>query len=69
MQNLTGHLSETGKTWLDFSAVGIALASLASWLPPLAALAALIWTCLRIWEIVRVRGWWRVREEEGSRDE
>lgn len=31
-----------------FTVVG----TLAAWLPPLAALASLIWTCLRIYEMV-----------------
>ncbi len=63
MQSAANHLGETGKTMLDIGSIGVVFATLASWLPPLAAGAALVWTVLRIWEIVRVRGWWKRRDE------
>lgn len=35
---------------LDAASIGTMLATLAGWLPELAALASLIWTCIRIAE-------------------
>lgn len=44
------NLSEHTKTVLDLASVAAALAALAAWLPPLAALASLVWTLIRIYE-------------------
>ena len=55
-------LSEPTKTVLDGLSVATVLASLAAWLPPLAALASLVWTGIRIYETKTVQGWlkkWR----------
>lgn len=42
---------ETAKHIGDAIAVGTTLATLATWLPPLAALASIIWTALRLVEM------------------
>ena len=34
----------------DALSVGTVVATLASWLPPLAALLTIVWTVIRIWE-------------------
>ena len=48
-------MQEEAKTVVDAFAVGGTIGALAGWLPPLAALATLIWTCLRIWETKTVQ--------------
>lgn len=53
MSNLNEHF----KSVLDGISVAAALAALASWLPPLAALASLVWTLIRIYETRTVQGW------------
>jgi hypothetical protein len=56
------HLSEKVKLFLDGLSLTTAIASLAAWLPPLAALASLVWTLIRIYETATVQGWvkrWR----------
>jgi hypothetical protein len=49
------HLDEHAKHTLDVLSVGAMLAALAAWLPPLAALASLIWTLIRIYETKTVQ--------------
>lgn len=44
------NLDEHAKHTLDVISVGAMLATLAAWLPPLAALASLVWTLIRIYE-------------------
>ena len=48
---------ETAKALGDYVSIGTVVATLAGWLPALAALASLIWTCLRIYETKTVQGW------------
>lgn len=43
--------------WLDALSVGTMLATLAGWLPAMAALASLVWTCIRIFETKTVQAW------------
>ncbi|MFZ6723329.1 hypothetical protein [Undibacterium sp. Ji49W] len=43
--------------WLDALSIGTMLATLAGWLPSLAALASLIWSCIRILETRTVQDW------------
>jgi hypothetical protein len=50
-------MSETTKHVVDGLSVATALASLAAWLPPLAALASLVWTAIRIYETRTVQKW------------
>lgn len=49
-------MNETAKHWLDGVAVSAAIATFLAWLPPLAALASLIWTLIRIYETATVQG-------------
>jgi hypothetical protein len=51
------HLSEKAKLFLDGLSITAALGALAAWLPPLAALASLVWTSIRIYETKTVQGW------------
>lgn len=58
-------MNEHTKMALDGISLATALASLAAWLPPLAALASLIWSLLRIYETQTVQGWFkRWRDED-----
>lgn len=43
-------LSEQTKHVFDIMSVGTVLATLAAWLPPLAALMSILWTVIRIYE-------------------
>tara|TARA_R110000796_G_scaffold247951_1_gene374107 strand:- start:598 stop:768 length:171 start_codon:yes stop_codon:yes gene_type:complete len=49
-------MQEETKAVLDAVAVGGTVGALAGWLPPLAALATIVWTCLRIWEMETIQG-------------
>jgi hypothetical protein len=60
-------MSEHVKHWLDGLSVAAAVASLAAWLPPVAALLSIIWTVIRIFETSTVQGWigkWRALRED-----
>jgi hypothetical protein len=48
---------EDFKNMIDAASIGAMLAALAGWLPALAALASLVWTCLRIYETKTVQRW------------
>jgi chromate transport protein ChrA len=43
------------KVALDTASVGALIATLAGWLPSVAALFTIIWTAVRIWETETVR--------------
>lgn len=47
---MTHHVSESAKHVGDVISVFTVLATLAAWLPPLAALFTIVWTSIRIWE-------------------
>jgi hypothetical protein len=66
-------MHEHAKTVVDGFSVVTVLATLAGWLPVLAALASLIWTCIRIFETRTVQNWlhrhdpnWVVLTKRGS---
>lgn len=46
------HMNDQIKHIADTLSIATVVGTLAAWLPPLAALASLIWTCLRIYEMV-----------------
>jgi chromate transport protein ChrA len=49
----------------DIVSVGTVVATLAAWLPPIAALITILWTLIRIWETRTVQDWIkRLRERE-----
>lgn len=57
-------MNEHAKTVIDGLSVAAVIATLAAWLPPLAAAASLVWTLIRIWETKTVQGWvkhWRAK--------
>ena len=54
--------SHPSSNWsLDVMAAGVAAASLADYLPALAALLSIVWTAIRIWETRTVQRWVRRR--------
>lgn len=46
------HLDLPIKHFLDAVSISTVLATLTAWLPPIAALLSIIWTALRIYELV-----------------
>ena len=61
--NMTHHVSETVKHVGDAVSVVTVLATLAAWLPPLAALFTIIWSAIRIWESKTVQAFLKKRRE------
>ena len=47
--------TEAVKAGVDVLAVSTTASALMGWLPPLAALATLVWTCIRIYETQTVK--------------
>ena len=57
-------MNEHAKTALDGLSLFTVVATIAQWLPAIAALASLVWTVIRIYETRTVQGWleaWRAR--------
>ena len=50
---------ELAKHTMDAASVGIVVATVANWLPAVAALFTIIWTGLRIYEMKTVQRWLR----------
>jgi hypothetical protein len=46
------HLNETSKYVIDLASLTTVLGTLTAWLPPIAALLSIIWTTLRIYEVI-----------------
>ncbi len=57
---MTNHLKTAG----DVISLGTVLATLAAWLPPIAALFTIIWTAIRIYETKTVQGWLTRRKND-----
>lgn len=49
---------------VDAASIGAVIATLAGWLPQIAALASLVWTVIRIYETDTVQGWIRRLERK-----
>lgn len=56
-------MQEEAKVILDGVAVSGGIATLAGWLPDVAALLTIIWLGIRIWESDTVQGW---MDKDGS---
>ena len=52
MHNVVDNMKPAG----DILSIGVVLATLASWLPAIAALFTIIWTAIRIYETQTVQG-------------
>lgn len=48
-------MDESLKTAADVAAISISVATILSWLPPLAALVSIIWGCISIYETKTVQ--------------
>ena len=51
------YMNDHAHNWIDAISIGTAIATLAGWLPALAALASLVWTTIRIYETKTVQRW------------
>ena len=49
------NLSDDAKHLGDLASVSVTLATIAQWLPSMAALMTLVWTLIRIWETSTVQ--------------
>jgi hypothetical protein len=50
-------MNDHAKTIVDLSSITVVLATLVEWLPAAAALASIVWSCIRIYETKTVQGW------------
>jgi hypothetical protein len=50
-------VNETSKTVIDGVSLGIVGSTLANWLPPIAALLSIVWTCFRLYETETIKRW------------
>ena len=58
------HEADTMKQCVDFASVAIVVATIADWLPAVAAVLTIVWTAIRIWETRTVQ---RLVGKEGER--
>jgi hypothetical protein len=52
VENLHIHVSDAVKHIIDAISLATVLGTLTAWLPPIAALVSIIWTSLRIYEVI-----------------
>ena len=57
------NLSDDAKHLGDLASVSVVLATIAKWLPSIAALLTVVWTLIRIWETPTVQRLVRAREK------
>lgn len=57
------NLSESTKQAADVLSLATVLATLAAWLPSIAAVVSIVWGCIRIYETKTVQGWFSRRRE------
>ena len=58
--------TEAVKSGVDVLAVSTTASALMGWLPPLAALATLVWTSIRIYETQTIRSFLKKDENEDN---
>ena len=58
------HEADTMKQCVDLASVAIVVATIAQWLPAVAAVLTIVWTAIRIWETRTVQ---RLIGREGER--
>lgn len=56
-------VQETAKHVVDICSIGVVVATIANWLPAIAALISIVWTCIRIYETKTVQGWLHKRKQ------
>jgi len=64
MQIQQMHLTDSSKTVGDILSVSTVVSTLMGWLPAIAALATIIWTCIRIYETKTVQDWLKKRKKD-----
>ena len=57
-------INEHTKHWIDWTSIGVVLGTLMNFLPAVAALASLIWSCIRIYETKTVQEWLKKRSKK-----
>ena len=50
-------MNEPTKTMIDAASLAIVGSTLAAWLPPVAALLSIVWTCFRLCEVEAIKRW------------
>lgn len=51
-------MSEHTRSLFDYLSIGTIVATIAGWLPPLAALLAIVWTLIQIYESKTFKRFW-----------
>lgn len=62
IQEYVEHIDEHTKHVLDFTSIGVVFGTLIQILPSVAALASLVWSCIRIYETKTVQAWLKNRK-------
>lgn len=57
---------EALKHFADWISLGVIMTTLAGWLPPLAALVAILWHIFQFWNSEPVKQWRKERKERKS---
>jgi hypothetical protein len=57
-------INEHTKHLLDWTSIGVVLGTLMNFLPAIAALASLVWSCIRIYETKTVQDWLKKRSKK-----
>ena len=60
-------INEHTKHMIDWTSIGVVLGTLMNFLPAVAALASLIWTCIRIYETKTVQEWLKARKAKNAK--
>lgn len=60
-------INEHTKHLLDWTSIGVVLGTLMNFLPAVAALASLIWSCIRIYETKTVQDWLKKRRAKHAK--
>lgn len=62
-------INEHTKHLIDWTSIGVVLGTLMNFLPAIAALASLIWTCIRIYETKTVQEWLAKRKAKKNAEQ
>lgn len=59
MYKISHVMQEPAGTVGDLSALATIITVFLGWMPEIAAAATFVWILLRIWQVIRIRGWWK----------
>ena len=62
-------INEHTKHLIDWTSIGVVLGTLMNFLPAIAALTSLIWTCIRIYETKTIQGWLAKRKAKKNAEQ